>query len=224
MDDDVKDDMAEGNNEPRFTEVDNDVYYNPIEGYEQNKPEDNQVQEDETPIGKSNNKKMEKKEIKKFKIILLGEKGVGKSSIIERYVNNKCSNFDNPSIQDAIKNKKFEVDKNLTAELSISDTSEVENLGKFPREYYNDAHGAIIVFSLTDLNSFQKLSYWKNEVESNAPADIVVCYLGNQSDRTADRKVNLEDIQNFVGDNLHYEVSAKTGNNISLAFELPYSL
>ena len=207
------------NADVRYTEVDNDVGYK-IEGYEPENPEENnEGQEIETPMGKSNKPKVEKKEIKKFKIILLGEKDVGKSSIIDRYVNNTFSNFGNSGIQDTIKNKKYEVDKDLTADLYISDTTEVEKLGIYPKEYYKDAHGAIIVFNLTDQNSFQKLSFWKNELDSNGPEDIVVCYLGNQSDRTADRKVNLEEIKNFVGDNLYYDVSAKTGNNISLAFE-----
>ena len=72
---------------------------------------------------------------------------------------------------------------------------------------------------MTDQNSFEKLSYWKEELDSNAPGDVVICYLGNQADKTADRKVNLEDIKNVTQDNLYYDVSAKTGNNVSLAFE-----
>ena len=122
-------------------------------------------------------------------------------------------------MRDTVRTKWYEVDKNLTAELSIHDTTEVENLGKFPRDYFNDAHGAIIVFNLTDPQSFEKLSYWKEELDYNAPYDVVICYLGNQADKTADRKVNLEEIKNFTGDNLYYDVSAKTGNNVSLAFE-----
>ncbi len=55
---------------------------------------------------------------------------------------------------------------------------------------------------------------------SHAPSDIVICYLGNQADKIADRKVKKEDIIKFLdGEKLYYDVSAKTGNNISLAFE-----
>ena len=77
----------------------------------------------------------------------------------------------------------------------------------------------MLVFNLTDLNSFQKLSYWKSELNSKGRKDIVICYLGNQSDLTADIKVKSEDIKNFVGNNLYIQVSAKTGNNIALAFD-----
>ena len=215
--------QQDDNDDDRYTKVENDVYL--IEGYDGGKNENEEqkeevVEEVKTQISKEKPQKSDaKKEIKKFKIILLGEKGVGKSSLIDRYVSNKFSNFEGSGIKDAVQNKKYEVDKNLTADLSINDTSEVENLGKYPREYFNDSHGAILVFSLADHRSFERLSYWKEELESNAPRDVVICYLGNQADRTADRKVTVDEINELVGDNLYYDVSAKTGNNVSLAFE-----
>ena len=218
--DENQDDIPEGNNDDRYTKVENDVYN--IEGYEEDKHEENKENEivEVQSNAKENVKKANtKKDIKKFKIILLGDKGVGKSSLIDRYVSNKFSNFDNSEIRDAVKVKKYEVDKNLTAELSISDTCEVENLDTFPREYFTDAHGAMLVFNLTNPKSFERLSFWKEELDSKGPEDVVICYLGNQADRTADRKVNLEEITTFTGDNLYYDVSAKTGNNVSLAFE-----
>ena len=207
------------NEDNRYTKVDNDVFN--IDGYEAEKHDDDKKDDiDEGIPNKDNQKKQnKKKDLKTYKIILLGEKGVGKTSLIERYVSNKFSNFDGPNLTDAVRTKKFDVDINLTVELSINDTSEVENLGKFPKSYYKDAYGAIIVFNLTDPNSFEKISYWKEELDSNSFEDIVICYLGNQADRTADRKVNLEDIKKIVGDDLYYDVSAKTGNNVSLAFE-----
>jgi len=177
---------------------------------------------DTLPMGSKNKPKIDlNREVKQFKIILLGEKGVGKSSIIERYVNNKFSSNESLEGNDAVKIKRYDVDKNLTAELSINDTTEVEKLDKFPKTYYKDAHGAILVFNLTDQNSFEKLSYWKEELDSHAPSDIVICYLGNQADKIADRKVKKEDIKKILNeeDKLYYDVSAKTGNNISLAFE-----
>lgn len=212
-------DENDNEDDNRYTKVENDVYN--IDGYDPEKHEEEKnLDVDEIAQNKDNQKKSDKKkEMRTYKIILLGEKGVGKTSLIERYISNKFSNFDGPSITDAVRTKYYDVDKNLTIELSINDTTEVENLGKFPKSYYKDAHGAIIVFNLTDANSFEKISYWKEEVDSNGFEDIVICYLGNQADRTADRKVKLEDIKKVLGDDLYYDVSAKTGNNVSLAFE-----
>ena len=214
--------IQEGNNDERYTKVDNDIYYNPIEGYNDEIIENNKGSEitdnasNENPIISNNTKKVKYK----YKIILLGEKGVGKSSIIDRYVSNKFSNFEQSNMRDAIQKKILEPEKDIIVELAINDTSEVENLGNnFPRTYFVDALGAILVFNLADQNSFQKLSYWKEELSSKGRKDTVICYLGNQLDRKADIKVKSEDIEQFVGNSLYFDVSAKSGNNISLAFE-----
>ena len=216
------DGIHEGNNDERYTKVDNDIFYNPIEGYNDENIEGNKGNEIEDDASQEKPKILNnaKKISHRFKVILLGEKGVGKSSIIDRYVKNKFSNFEQSNMRDAIQTKIIEPGKDEVVELSINDTSEIENLGNnFPRSYFIDALGAFLVFNLTDLNSFQKLSYWKEEVKSKGREDIVICYLGNQSDLTADIKVKLEDINKFVGNNLYYQISAKNGNNLSLAFE-----
>ena len=220
--DENNDEIQEGTNDERYTKVDNDVFYNPIEGYKDENIEDNKGEEvvenasKEKSIISNNTKKIKYR----YKVIFLGEKGVGKSSIIDRFVNNKFSNFEQSNMRDAIQTKIIEPDKDEVVELSINDTSEIENLGNnFPRSYFIDALGAFLVFNLTDLNSFQKLSYWKEEVKSKGREDIVICYLGNQSDLTADIKVKSDDIEKFVGNNLYYQISAKNGNNLSLAFE-----
>jgi len=209
------------NNDERYTQVDNDVVFNPIEGYEEKKVEEKEVNNEEIKENEKDNKfeSKTKKELKKIKIILLGEIGVGKSSLINRYVSNKFNTFNQATIGSEVKSKKVELDKNLTVDLLINDTTEEEKLGKFTKNYFLDAHGAIIVFDLTNEKSFQKLNFWLDELNSNAPKDIVFCVLGNKSDLTADRVVKFEDAKTFAGDNLYYEVSAKSGNNVSLAFE-----
>ena len=213
------DNNEEGETDERFTKVENDVFN--IEGYRVTKSEEvgETILETTAPISNKDKNNKEKKELKKFKIILLGEKGVGKSSLIERYVNNKFSNIENQGTRNAVFTKKCDLDKNVIVELSINDTSEVENLQKYPKEYYKDAHGAILVFSFADHRSFERLAYWKEELYDNAPEDIVVCILGNQSDRTADKQVTSEEAKAFADDDLFVEVSAKAGNNISMAFE-----
>ncbi len=206
------------NNDERYTQVENDVLSNPIEGYKEDK-EENEENVAEIKEKDDSTIKQNKKEFKKLKIILLGEFGSGKTSLINRYINNKFNNFGQATIGSDVKSKKFEVDKNLTAELLIHDTTNEEKLGKITRNYYLDAHGAIIVFDLTNEQSFLKLKYWMDELNSNAPKDIVLCILGNKADLDVDRKVKFEDAKNLAGDHLYYEVSAKTGNNVSLAFE-----
>ena len=225
----IRESVNEDNNE-RYTKVDNDVLFNPIEGYddeegkkeEENNEKENPEKEKENQIQTQNKEEVSsnrKKEFKKLKVILLGEKDVGKTSLINRYVSNKFASFTQASFGDDIKQKKVEIDKTLTVDLAISDTTNEEKLGKITRNYYLDAHGAIIVFDLTNDNSFSKVKFWLDELKANAPRDIVYCILGNKSDLTADRTVKFEDAKALADDNLYYEVSAKTGNNVSLAFE-----
>ena len=101
--DEIEEVQQDDNEDDRYTKVENDVYL--IEGYDGGKNEEHKeevVEEVKTPLSKENPKKTDvNKEVKKFKIILLGEKGVGKSSLIDRYVSNKFSNFENSGIKDA---------------------------------------------------------------------------------------------------------------------------
>ena len=222
---DIRESTNEQNNDERYTPVVNDVFNN-IEGYEKKKEEENDENPGETNPGETIEKvnqstisNSSKKENKKLKIILLGEKAVGKSSIINRYVSNKFNTFNQTSIGPDVKSKKYVADKDLTVDLLIHDSTNEQKLGKFTKNYYLDAHGAIIVFDLTNQQSFQKVKYWLDELNSNAPRDIIFCILGNKADLTADRVVKFEDAKALAEDNLYYEVSAKTGNNIALAFE-----
>jgi small GTP-binding protein len=219
---DIRESTNEGNND-RYTQVENDVLFNPIEGYDEKEGEnlDNAGETKENEKAKKYivDDGTKKKEFKKLKIIMLGEVGVGKTSLIDRYVSNKFNNFTQATIGPDIRKKKVEIDQNLTADLLINDTTNEEKLGKFTKNYYLDAHGALLVYDLTNEKSFKKLKYWMDELNSNAPRDIIICILGNKADLTADRSVKYEDAKDFAEDNLYYEVSAKTGNNVSLAFE-----
>jgi small GTP-binding protein len=205
----------------RYTKVDNDVFK--VEGYAQEDKEKGVIEES----GKQEGEIIEeetgdtplRKGLKKYKIILLGEYGSGKSSLINRYVNNKFNSFGQASIGPEEQSKNIEIDNTLTVELSINDFTEDKQMKKPVKTFYKDAHGVLVVFDLTNEQSFKELKSCMEEINSNAPEDIVICILGNKSDLTADRKVKFEDAKEFAGDHLYYEVSAKNGNNVSLAFE-----
>ena len=210
----------------RYTQVDNDVL-SPIEGYVQEIPEEGNKNENgneggETTAPEEGDTPL-KKGFKQYKIILLGDKGVGKSSIINRYVSNKFNTGE--VIGDIVKKKKLELDNKTTVELLINDSTEEEKLGKYTKHYFKDAHGALVMFDITNRQSFTNLKTWIEELKFNSPADIIFCILGNKSDLSSNRVVKFEEVQNIAGDELYYEVSSKTGNNVSLAFEaLAYAI
>ena len=214
------------NDKNRYTQVEDDILFNPVEGFDddnkeevQKENQDNKDNENTIQALNSKNSSNSKKgkETKRLKIILLGEKGVGKTSLINRYIYNKFIVSEKQNSELNI--KKIDMDDNVSAELTIYDTTNEQKLGKITKNYYKDAYGAIIVFDLTNKNSFNKVKNWLKEINSNAPRDIVICLLGNKADITDDRNVAYEDAKSLAEDNLYYEVSAKSGNNVSLAFE-----
>lgn len=207
--------IKEGNN--RFTNVGNILQDYIDEDNEENKKGNNNIADTKAENKNNSNKK----KMNKFKIILLGESGVGKTALINRYVSNKFES--SPSISDENNSDKsikiIDIDDKSSVELSIYDTTNEKKMGKITKNYYKDAHGAIIAFDFENKESFNKVKYWQKEINNNAPKDIMICILANKSDLIVGRNVNFEEAKALAGDNLCYEVSAKDGNNVSLAFE-----
>ena len=171
-------------------------------------------------------KKPKRENLKEYKIIVLGDFGVGKSSLIYRYLNNKFKKDipeESPNPENNM--KIIQIDENTKVKLNIWDTAGQEKCGKIIRKYYIDIYGALVVFDLTNKESFEHLNNWLNDLKENAPKDVINCFVGNKSDLVEERKISYEEIKEFLQDNLYYEVSTKNGNNVSLAFEqLAYNI
>ena len=162
----------------------------------------------------------------KLKILLVGNFGSGKTSIINRFVDNKFSDNSlqtfSQSNSETInqKTKTLNIDSTTIAILSITDTAGEERHAKLTKNYFTDIHGALIVFDLNDQESFAQVEKWNDELIKNAPKDLVTMLVGNKSDIT-ERKVKVQEVNN-IAQKLSfesYEVSAKTGNNVALVFE-----
>ena len=170
----------------------------------------------------NNNKKNIKKVIKKveYKIILLGEFNVGKSSIIAQFVDN---NYQKIEKQKNCKNKckTIAVDSETVAKLELYDSSGEEKFNKtLPNQFYKDAYGAIIVYDITNKESFNKIKFWINEIISKCPSDTIILIIGNKTD-IKERVVSYDE-GNLLAQKYqieYFETSAKTGNNITLIFE-----
>lgn len=180
---------------------------------------------------KNGEKKKKKKESKKikvkeeknlinFKVIMLGTVSVGKTSIIGRYIENSFREDYKCTIQAEQRTKTINIDSNTSIILDIFDTAGQERYHAITRQYYHDKHGAIIVFDLTNQKSFEKIRDWINELKTFSNEDTEIIILGNKSDLVDKREIPQNDINNFIKEEYPYfEVSAKNGNNISLAFD-----
>ena len=154
-----------------------------------------------------------------LKIILLGEINVGKSSIIRRYLDNKFNEEAGCSLGCESKMKKLDIDQENEAVLQIWDTAGEEKFNSVTKQYYNDSNGVMVVYDITKENSFKKLEKWIKDINNNAPKGVTIMIIGNKKD-LINEKVKLGKKLNTIKRKyLYYDVSAKSGTNISLAFE-----
>ena len=155
-----------------------------------------------------------------LKIILLGDSGVGKTSISARYIDSSFKDNYQATLQLEKRMKIINEDDKTPLRLNIWDTAGQEKFRAITRQFYRDCHGAFIVFDLTKKSTFNELKNWINELKTHGDEDTVIIILGNKSDLNTEREIPEEDIKNEIEKNYKYfEVSAKTGNNISLAFD-----
>ena len=155
-----------------------------------------------------------------LKIILLGDSGVGKTSISARYIDSSFKDNYQATLQVEKRMKIINEDDKTPLRLNIWDTAGQEKFRAITRQFYRDCHGAFIVFDLTKKSTFNELKNWINELKTHGDEDTVIIILGNKSDLNTEREIPEEDIKNEIEKNYKYfEVSAKTGNNISLAFD-----
>lgn len=155
-----------------------------------------------------------------LKILTIGESGVGKSSIILRYTENKFSEsflstigIDFKTKIDSYQNKRFC--------LKIWDTAGQERFKTITQQYYKGSDVNLLIFDVTNSNSFSKLQSWVNNILEIIGSCIFIL-VGNKSDLISDKIVENENINEFCQLNKmkYIEVSAKTGHNIDQLFEL----
>ena len=160
-----------------------------------------------------------KKQMIDIKLILLGDISVGKSSIIGRYIDNSFSDDYQCTLQVEMKTKIIDIDLDTRVKINIWDTVGQEKFRNLTKQYYRNCQGAIIVFDLTRKDSFDGVQKWIDDLE-DYNANIPILIVGNKSDLIKEREVNNDDIEMLVKNKYkYYDVSAKNGSNISLAFD-----
>lgn len=153
-----------------------------------------------------------------FKILLIGNSGVGKSCIMTRFVDNDFSDEFNSTIGVDFKIKTLIVDNKLV-KLQIWDTAGQERFKTITSSYYRGAHGIIIVYDITDRKSFSDIINWIAEIKRYSGNNAIIMIVGNKSDMK-ERVISYEEGQDlaYAHDCEFYEVSAKTNSHITEMF------
>ena len=130
------------------------------------------------------------------KVILVGDSGVGKTSIIGRYLN-KYTAEQRATIGASYSNKTQMVDK-YQLNFDIWDTAGQERFRSVNSIFYKEAYICIMVYDITKEESFQSVKeYWYNTVKENAIDEIIFGVAGNKIDLYEEEKVNQEEVKKF---------------------------
>lgn len=152
------------------------------------------------------------------KVVLLGDSGVGKSSIAQRYCKNFFSESHDVTIGGAYLQQTVSLTDGTQVKLHIWDTGGSERFRSMVSLYYRDAAAAIICYDIGDDKSFQSVHFWINEMlNNNDREDFVMALAGNKADLDpALKKVNLATGDDIAKKHkmIFEETSAKTGEGV----------
>jgi len=154
-----------------------------------------------------------------FKLVLLGEAAVGKSSLVLRFVKGEFVEFQESTIGAAFLTQSVTLN-DVVVKYEIWDTAGQERYHSLAPMYYRGAHAAVVVYDITNEQSFFRAQEWVKELQRKGSSEIVMALAGNKGDLTAQREVSTEKGQEFATENslLFFETSAKTAMNVQEVF------
>ncbi|CAM9290950.1 ras-related protein Rab-5A-like [Lampetra fluviatilis] len=154
-----------------------------------------------------------------FKLVLLGESAVGKSSLVLRFVKGQFHEFQESTIGAAFLTQTVSLD-DTTVKFEIWDTAGQERYHSLAPMYYRGAQAAIVVYDITNQDSFARAKTWVKELQRQANPTIVIALSGNKADLASQRMVEFEEAQGYAEENglLFMETSAKTAMNVNEVF------
>ena len=165
--------------------------------------------------------------MKTAKIIIVGDPAVGKTTIITRYLRD-LDNLEmvgetpyKPTVGASFSQVVKKID-GKEINFNIWDTAGGDQFDSLAPMYFRDAIGAFIVYDITSNDTFENIeAKWLGKVKEHASQECKIFILGNKVDKEAERQVSSEKLQEYASGKEFgcYEISAITGNNISIAFD-----
>lgn len=156
------------------------------------------------------------KPVKVYKYVIIGDEGVGKTSVSFRYTEDVFNDRIQSTIGVDFLSKR---DNTLPIRINIWDTAGACRFHSIVKSFFRSCVGAIVVYDITYRKSFDSVKKWIQEVRELSPKETKIMLIGNKSD-SEKREVETEEAKKFAyRENIpFYEVSAKTGKNVKEAF------
>merc|ERR1711988_192510 len=154
-----------------------------------------------------------------FKLVLIGDSGVGKSCLLLRFADDTYTESYISTIGVDFKIRTIQLD-GKTIKLQIWDTAGQERFRTITSSYYRGAHGIIVVYDITDADSFGNVKQWLEEIQRYACEGVNKLMVGNKCDLASKRKVEKKQAEVFASKlGIPFlETSTKTNNNVESAF------
>ena len=156
-----------------------------------------------------------------LKIVLIGEAGVGKTSIISQFIEQTFQGEIESSVGSTLGTKSLVIGGNKLLKLEIWDTAGQEKYRSLTTMFYKDADAAILVYDITRKDSFEQIQeYWAVQVKESASSDIILVLCANKSDLIKQENVNEEEARNYAKElgAIFCSTSAKNDYGISDLF------
>jgi len=154
-----------------------------------------------------------------FKLLLIGDSGVGKSCLLLRFADDTYTESYISTIGVDFKIRTIQLD-GKTIKLQIWDTAGQERFRTITSSYYRGAHGIIVVYDVTEMESFNNVKQWLHEIDRYASEGVNKLLVGNKSDLVTKKQVETQTAKDLA-DSLSIpflETSAKSATNVEQAF------
>ncbi|KAI8117573.1 hypothetical protein FF38_06783 [Lucilia cuprina] len=157
--------------------------------------------------------------LRKFKLVFLGEQSVGKTSLITRFMYDSFDNTYQATIGIDFLSKTMYLE-DRTVRLQLWDTAGQERFRSLIPSYIRDSTVAVVVYDITNTNSFYQTSKWIDDVRTERGSDVIIMLVGNKTDLADKRLVSTEEGERKAKElNVMFiETSAKSGYNVKLLF------
>ncbi|XP_051973147.1 ras-related protein Rab-6A-like isoform X1 [Xyrauchen texanus] len=157
--------------------------------------------------------------LRKFKLVFLGEQSVGKTSLITRFMYDSFDNTYQATIGIDFLSKTMYLE-DRTIRLQLWDTAGQERFRSLIPSYIRDSAAAVVVYDITNVNSFQQTTKWIDDVRTERGSDVIIMLVGNKTDLADKRQVSIEEGEKKAKELsvIFIETSAKAGYNVKQLF------